>query len=77
MAFVSKGRGYKSVHCRYHGDESGTISWKDIYIVNMLFLELDINVSIPCVHCYTQDKEKLAHKVLTDLRCQSTERAAE
>ena len=48
-----------------------------INIVSMLFLELDINVSVPYVHCYSWDKEKLAYKVLIDLRSQSTERATE
>jgi len=41
-----------------------------INIVRMLFLELDLNASIPYVHCYSQDKEKLAYKVLIDLRSQ-------
>lgn len=41
-----------------------------INIVSMLLLELDMNVSISHVHCYSQDKEKLPCKVLIDLGSQ-------
>lgn len=38
-----------------------------INIASTLLLGLDINVFIPCVCCYSWDKEKAAYKVLVDL----------
>lgn len=38
--------------------------------LDVLFLELDINVFIPRVHCYSTDKKKVAYKVFLDLRSQ-------
>ncbi|XP_040530766.1 uncharacterized protein LOC121111175 isoform X8 [Gallus gallus] len=42
----------------------------NINLASMLFLELDINVFIPCVHCYSTDKEKVTYKAFPDLRSQ-------